>query len=79
MKSGLRSWIRTDGLLHIETSALIVVLLAAFLIWWKAAIIAWVIGFAKELYDHLKGGIVSWHDIGCDAAGVLIGLFISLL
>lgn len=79
MKGGLRSWIRTDGLLHLETSALIVVLLAAFLVWWKAAIIAWVIGFAKELYDHLKGGIVSWHDIVCDAVGVAIGTLISLL
>ena len=79
MKSDLRSWIRTDGLLHIETSALITVVLATFAPWWVAAIVALIIGILKELYDREHGGVASWHDVGCDAAGVLIGLFISFL
>ena len=79
MKGGLRSWIKTDGLLHLETSALITVAVATFAPWWVAALVAFIIGIVKELYDREHGGVASWHDVACDAAGVLIGLFLSLL
>jgi len=77
MKGSTLGWIKTDGLLHLETSALITIALSLFLPWWVAAVIAFLIGVVKELYDKEHGGVASWHDIGCDAAGVLIGLFLA--
>lgn len=70
-------WIKRDGLLHIETCALIVVLIGIFTPWWIAGAISLVIGIGKELWD-IKHGVANWHDVICDLIGVLIGSLIAL-
>lgn len=75
----LRGWIRTDGLLHLETSALITVAVAKFAPLWVAVIAALLIGIGKELYDKKHEGVASWHDVICDIAGVAIGAAICIL
>ena len=77
MKGSIRGWIKTDGLLHLETSALITVAVATFAPLWAAGLSALAIGVIKELYDKEHGGVASWHDIGCDIGGILIGLFLA--
>lgn len=72
------SWIRRDGLLHIETCALIAVLFGLFLPWWAAGSIALAAGLGKELWDT-KHGVANWHDVICDFIGVLLGTLLALL
>lgn len=68
---------RTDGLLHLETSALIAVTLGKFIPLWIAALVTLIIGIGKELWDKEHGGVASWHDIGCDIAGIVLGIFLA--
>lgn len=70
---------KRDSLLHLETSALIVVILSAFLPEWIAGLLALAIGFGKEIWDKHHGGVPSWRDVAFDFAGVLIGITISVL
>lgn len=72
-------WVRSDGLLHIACSALIVLSFAAFLPIWAAVLIAAIAGVAKEIYDRLNGGVAEWHDILCDAIGIVYGVCVCLL
>lgn len=71
--------IRTDYLLHFETSALIALAFGLFLPWWVAALIALCAGIGKELWDKYHDGCPSWGDIAWDAAGVLAGVGLVLL
>lgn len=70
---------RTDGLLHLETSAILCVVFASFLPWWGAAIATLAIGFGKELYDKERGGVASWHDIIFDVIGIALGVGLNFL
>ena len=73
-------WIRTDGLLHIETSALIVVLVSIVISWWVGVVGSAVAGVGKELYDRShEGHCAEWHDVICDGIGVVIGAVAVLL
>ena len=72
------AWIRRDGLLHIETCALIAVVSGIILPWWGAATTAMLSGIGKEIWDKYRGGVPSWHDVICDAIGVIIGTIITL-
>lgn len=79
-------WLRSDGLLHIETSALAVIAMtkAASLVapLWEAklaaSMITLVLGIAKELiWDKAMGkGCAEWHDIYCDLIGIAVGLLL---
>lgn len=75
----LSSWIRRDGLLHIETCALIVIALKPFMPLWFAAAIAAAAGILFELWEKKHGGVASWHDVICDMGGVILGTGIILL
>lgn len=76
----LWGWLRTDGLLHLVISALIVVFFAAFLPVWAAVLIAACLGIAKEVYDRCSGkGTAEWHDVISDAIGAALGVLICLL
>lgn len=66
-----------NDLLHIETCALIVLVLSAFLPLWLSAILAFIIGIVKELWDKEHGGVASWRDVGWDAVGTIIGTIIE--
>jgi len=77
--SKIWGWIRTDGLLHIACSALIMVLYASLVPMWCAAAITLAIGIGKEIYDKYTDGGVELHDVICDALGIVLGVAICLL
>jgi len=79
MTNGLLGLTRTDGLLHIETSAIICTVLTAVLPWWGASAITLAIGVGKELWDKYHDGAATWHDIICDVIGILLGLALTLI
>ena len=80
MLKKLWNWIGTDGLLHIETSALIVLACPkSFGVW--AYVIAIVADLMKEIYDLARGKNNTpqvMHDLVCDAIGLVIAMVISL-
>lgn len=70
----LLSLVRTDGLLHIAVSALLLVALGWIRPLWVPCVIVAAVGIAKELYDRFSGeGTAEWHDLVCDAIGIVIG------
>lgn len=75
------NWFGTDGLTHILVSLVLCAVLAVFLPWWAAALITLAIGVAKELiWDRWMGrGTADWHDIICDAVGIVWGVVIEIL
>lgn len=72
------SWVRRDGLLHIETCALIAVAVGLFAPCWLGALVALAAGIGKEIWDT-RHGVATWHDVICDLIGVAIGTIITLL
>jgi cell shape-determining protein MreD len=72
-------WIRQDGLLHIETSALLVVAISVLLPVWLSIVISFIFGIGKELWDKYHGGVSSWHDVICDIIGLAVGALITIL
>ena len=79
MRNARLGWIRTDGLLHLETSAILCVVFTAFLPWWGASAATLAIGVGKELWDKEHGGVATWHDVICDIIGILLGLALTLI
>lgn len=75
----LIQWIRSDGLLHITVSALLVVAISVLLPVWLSVLITLAIGAGKEIWDKYHGGACNWHDIICDCIGVAIVTLIILL
>ena len=75
----LIKWVAFDGLLHIETSALIVIVVSLLLPWWAGSIVAAVAGIGKEWYDRAKGGPFSSHDLICDLFGIICGSLVAWL
>lgn len=77
----VNSWVRVDGWLHMGVSALIMAALGWIRPIWVAACITLCVGVAKEVYDapHPDKHSADWHDVACDAIGVLVGLLIAFL
>ena len=71
-------WIKRDGLLHIESCALIVIVFSLITPIWVASSISLIAGICKELWDT-KYGVPSWHDIICDVIGIALGVLISIV
>jgi len=71
--------IRRDSLLHMETSALIVVVLALVLPLWLAALVALAAGIGKELWDKEHGGVPSWSDVAWDCIGTALGVLLTII
>lgn len=71
-----------DGLLHLETSFMITVLLGTiFNIWWGVGM-GILAGILKEVYDKLKKDCtwnMIWHDLICDGIGILLAILVILL
>lgn len=76
----IKSYVRTDGLLHIETSAVVLLVLRQAinilggpypLVF--ASVVTFLVGVYKECYDGIsKKGSVEMHDIVCDIAGIAL-------
>lgn len=68
---------KRDDLLHIETCALIAVIVSLVLPWWAGGLAAICVGIGKELWD-IKHGVPSWKDIMYDLIGAITGSVIAL-
>lgn len=69
-------WVRTDGLLHISCTAVIVLFFAGMFPWWVAALIGLAAGLGKEVYDyfHPDKHSTDIHDVLCDLLGIVAAL-----
>jgi hypothetical protein len=74
-----RKWIGNDGLLNMETSALLVLVLMFFLPALWSFIFGFIIVVIKCLLDKSKGHDKEMHDLICATIGLIIGTFIGLL
>ena len=75
------NWFGQDGLAHVLVSLILCAVLGVFLPLWAAVLITLAIGVAKELiWDRWMGrGTADWHDIICDAVGIVWGVVIEIL
>ena len=73
------AWIKRDGLLHLETCALIAVVVSLFLPWWVGGLVALATGIGKEIWDSKHDGVATWHDVVCDLIGIAVGIVISII
>lgn len=75
----ISDWVRRDGLLHIESCALLVIVLSLGLPVWAASVLGLLVGIGKEVWDGCHGGVPSWHDVFCDCIGVAFGALVGWL
>jgi hypothetical protein len=68
-----------NDLLHVESCALIALLLLTCLPWWAACAITLAVGIGKELYDKEHGGVCTWSDIVFDIVGIMLGMGVYLI
>ena len=75
-------WIATDGLLHIKTSFIIVIITILLTSnWWLGVIVGNIFGILKEVYDKKKKNCtwsMIWHDIICDEIGIWSAVLIFI-
>ena len=74
-----KNWIGTDGLLNIETSALITLVLMFFFPAFWSMLFGFIIILVKCLLDKSKGHEDEEHDLICATVGVIIGAIIGLI
>ena len=75
----VKGYVRLDGLLHIMASAIILLSLYPFIGYLWSLAITIVAGIAKELYDRYSDGAAEWHDIICDAIGIMYASVVFLI
>lgn len=68
-----------NDLLHVESCALLALVLLLRLPWWAACAITLAVGVGKEVYDGVHGGVASWSDIIWDVIGIMAGMAIYLI
>lgn len=67
-------YIRTDGLLHICVTALLLLFFGWLKPLWLPNLIVFCIGLLKEIWDAVTGrGTAEWHDVICDVLGLVVG------
>lgn len=74
-----RDYVRVDGLLHIMASAIILLSLHTFMGYLWSLAITIVAGITKELHDRFTDGAVEWHDLICDAIGIVYASMVILI
>lgn len=73
-----KKWIGYDGLLNMETSALLNVIINIFLnAFWSLGITCFIVG-AKCLIDKKNGHSNEKHDLICASIGIIIGFLIII-
>ena len=68
-----------NDVLHIETCALIALVLLLLLPWWAATTVTIIVSVGKEVWDKHHGGVPSWSDIIYDVLGIMLGMTIHLI
>lgn len=76
-KRGIK-WAGPDGLLNMETTALLVIALGIFLPTPWAAAVSFLISVFKCASDERRGHSGEIHDLVCATAGVVVGTILLL-
>jgi hypothetical protein len=71
-----KKWIGYDGLLNMESSALLLMVFIIFLKFYWAIIAASLVTGFKCYVDHVNGHKNEKHDLICSAFGIIIGFII---
>ena len=73
-----KKWIGVDGLINLESSALLMIFLTLFIspVW--AALITLIMVALKCCVDAMKGSSNEKHDFICCIMGILFGIILSL-
>jgi len=75
--NGLK-WVGMDGLVNMESSALLVIFLMIFLKWYFAVPITFIVVLSKSLFDKRGGSDKEFHDIICATIGIIIGVLLVM-
>lgn len=76
MEKGYK-WLGTDGIINMETSALLVMLFLVFFpIFWSAAL-TFLIVVGKCVLDKSRGRKDEKHDLICAMVGILVGVILG--
>lgn len=73
-----RKWIGVDGLLNMETSALLTIFLMIFFKPILSVIVSFILVFAKCFFDKTRGSKKEKHDLLCAAIGVIVGCLLAI-
>lgn len=73
-----RKWIGVDGLINMETSALLTIFLMIFFKPILSVIVSFIFVFAKCFFDKTRGSKKEKHDLLCAAIGVIVGCLIAI-
>lgn len=76
MIKGLIKWVAADGLMHIETIALILLFFYPILGYGWASAIAVATGFGREIVQYIRGKNTKeqvHHDMICNGIGFALG------
>lgn len=73
-----RKWIGVDGLINMETSALLTIFLMIFFKPLLSVIISFILVFAKCFFDKSRGSVNEKHDLLCAAIGVIAGCLLAI-
>lgn len=71
-------WIGVDGLLNMETSALLTILFTLFIPKFYACLVSLFIMTLKSFFDKSKGRINEKHDLICSCIGIIVGFILGL-
>ena len=70
-------WIGTDGLLNMETSALLVMLFMLFFPVFWASLLTFIVVIGKCALDKSRGRENEKHDFICAIVGILVGIILG--
>ena len=70
-------WIGTDGIINMETSALLVMIFMLFFPVLWASLLTFIIVISKCVLDKSKGHKNELHDMICAVVGILLGIILG--
>ena len=71
------NWLGTDGIINMETSALLMIILMMFFPIFWSAIITFLIVMGKCIFDKSRGSKNEKHDFICATIGILFGVILG--
>ena len=71
------NWLGTDGIINMETSALLMIVLMVFFPIFWSAILTFIIVVGKCALDKSRGRENEKHDLICSVVGILFGVIIG--
>ena len=71
-------WLGADGIINMETSALLMIVFMLFFPIFWASILTFILVVGKCTFDKSKGRENEKHDFICAIVGILIGIIIGI-